>query len=239
MDEMVWKGWFSEEELGPELRKKLESSPPTIVIGSAETLVKNNVVVGGGYTRHTNLVLLLDVTDPGVGLYQRVHEITHYVCWLGGGLETIRWREKDGTKRGLMQRQWINEGFADWNAHHLGEKMGSAPVIINYYHEFVFACLLESLAGREAVRTAMYHGEYTAVQRAVDSALGKGTFEEAVSQVRAFDANRVLVLKMEERGMDIEKNARGFLARALIRMREAEEAALRQMEEREGASPQK
>jgi hypothetical protein len=93
-------------------------------------------------------------------------------------------------KNGKMHRQgeieWLNEGMAESISLGLAKSW-------EYPHETrVVLRVLKAVGNKRALRRAFYSGDFTRVQKRVDSEYGEGSFEQVVASKSAGDALQVL-----------------------------------------------
>jgi hypothetical protein len=139
----------------------------------------------GGYIQDTNIIMMSDratrpvYRSPETGQRTMVHELLHYLSFLGSG-HRMSYVEEGGGRRELETPTWLSEGITQSFAELILPSRDSPTY--SYTYEVLTAVLLERLAGAETLKAAFRSGDFSAVQEAVDRNLGAGIFARLLEQ---------------------------------------------------------
>lgn len=137
----------------------------------------------GGYIQGTNIIMMSDramnrYRPPEAAERTLVHELVHYVGFLGTGGQMAF--NSGGKAQRSEIPEWLSEGMTQSFAE-LMLPSRHAPTY-SYSYEVLASVLLEKIVGLGRMKDAFRTGDFRAVQRAVDGALGEGTFAGLLAQ---------------------------------------------------------
>ncbi len=155
----------------------LLSQPPPIVVQVPDAtlaMVTRGRDAFGYYMPNSNMILVSASASATPERLNEVlcHEMSHYAAWRGHGFENV-WTI-NGQMAAFNKPVWMEEGMANAISSSI---IPSTRERMAYPYETMAVVMLENLAGQQAVRQAYISGDYRALQQAVDSKLGAGTFE--------------------------------------------------------------
>lgn len=117
------------------------------------------------------------------------HEQLHQASELGGGMDSISWRQGGSTisLTGEDYPRWLHEGMTELHAQQLVRGHGIEPTFTSYPYQTMTCFFIQGIVGMQAgdegrriVRDAYLTGDFTQVAQLVDQYLGPGSFGQLV-----------------------------------------------------------
>ena len=178
---------------GTEIEQTLDAIPPFVVMGLIKEKKVNvdgmrvTLAESGRYYVNSNLIVVSGKTEDVI-----LHELMHYVGWLGRGSQIDYVSQDPSASKEI--NGWLEEGMATLFACRMA-KAGCEKTLEAYEFESQLCICIEVLAGREVLEEAYLSGDFRKVQKSVDEKLGKGTFERMLSFKDDLDSAYFLLRK--------------------------------------------
>ena len=100
--------------------------------------------------------------------------------------------------------EFLHEGCTELMAQHVARAHGFDPGAVAYGAETTLAFYLQRIAGADVLGAAYLGGDFTAVRRAGDAKLGRGTFDRVMAPGNGAGSLYVLRDSMERKGLGAE-----------------------------------